>query len=241
MLLHLSYFESGDNEDEDDEFAIFDVNRNNNNVELGFGDQLKSHWENVVPKLDHDMALTAYFCCVLPEVRADAKSQRYNGELRDAVERQIKRLHAEPNPNPKVDTSKKSMDQIINIFWKEWGAFMDQTKPFDKKGRFTVSDAIEGRSHIWHETYSVPYTDVFGFVACRTTSKVAGIGACEREWGNVKQINIGKRCNISGSSLEKRAILYTTARMEEARNRREAMEKIDAAGPNAMFGDDDLA
>ena len=50
----------------------------------------------------------------------------------------------------------------------------------------------------------------------------------------------GNRSHISAASVEKRAILYTTARVNEARIQRKLMEKIDAEGPNTMFGDDDL-
>ncbi len=82
------------------------------------------------------------------------------------------------------------------------------------RGRFCTPDALAGRSHIWHETYSLPYTKVLGFVACRVTSKRLGIGSGERAWSDVKQIKDGKRSNLSGDSLEKRAILFTSAHLE---------------------------
>ena len=40
--------------------------------------------------------------------------------------------------------------------------------------------------------YSLPFTKVLGFVACRVTSKVLGIGAADRSWGDVKTIKFGK-------------------------------------------------
>ena len=97
-----------------------------------------------------------------------------------------------------------------------------------------------GNSHVWHELYSLPYTKVLGFVACRTCSKPLGIGACERSWGDVKNIKTGKRSHLSAESTKKRAVLYTTAKIHEARIRKTIMEKVDAEGPNAMFGDDDM-
>ncbi len=63
--------------------------------------------------------------------------------------------------------------------------------------------------------YSLPYTQVLGFFACQ--SKRLGIGAGERSWSDVKMIKDGKRSNMSGDSLEKQAILYTSAQLEEAR------------------------
>ena len=50
----------------------------------------------------------------------------------------------------------------------------------------------------------------------------------------------GKRSHLSGDAVEKQSVLYTTSRISEARVRREEMERIDAPGPNAMWGDDDI-
>ena len=41
-------------------------------------------------------------------------------------------------------------------------------------------------------------------------------------------IKTGKRGHIKDESIEKRAILYSTAKMNEARIRNAAMEKLDA-------------
>ena len=35
-------------------------------------------------------------------------------------------------------------------------------------------------------------------------------------------------------------MIYMSAKQQEAKSLREKMEKIDASGPNAMFGDDDM-
>ena len=63
-----------------------------------------------------------------------------------------------------------------------------------------------------------------GFVGCRVTSKVAGIGACERNWEDVKEIKSGKSSKLAGESTEKRAIIYTTAWVQEARLLRAARD-----------------
>ncbi len=44
---------------------------------------------------------------------------------------------------------------------------------------FSTHDALKGSSHIWHEKYSLQYTKVLGFVACRVTSKRLDIGLRE--------------------------------------------------------------
>jgi hypothetical protein len=58
--------------------------------------------------------------------------------------------------------------------------------------------------------------------------------------GGVKQVKDGKRSHMSGKSTEKRSVLFITAKMEQARIERKNLEKIDAAGRDAMFGDDDI-
>ena len=53
----------------------------------------------------------------------------------------------------------------------------------------------------------------------------------------MKQIAGGKRFNLSGDSIEKRAIIYTTARLKEARIKNE----LDYAKSGEIgFEDDDL-
>ena len=91
----------------------------------------------------------------------------------------------------------------------------------------------------WHEKYSLSETKVLGFVACRVTSKNAGIGMCERNWGDVKEIKSGKRSGLSGDSTEKRALIYTTARVKEAILRK--MARHDKNEDNVEFEDRDLS
>ncbi len=62
-----------------------------------------------------------------------------------------------------------------------------------------------------------------------------GIGSGEHAWSDVKQIKDGKRSNLSGDSLEMRAILITTAHLEEAR-----LLRTDNESNGDMFGDDDI-
>ena len=65
--------------------------------------------------------------------------------------------------------------------------------------------------------YSLPFTKVLGFVACRVTSKVLDIGAAERSWGEVKTIKSRKRSGISSDVSEKQSIFYTSTCIESAR------------------------
>ena len=98
----------------------------------------------------------------------------------------------------------------------------------------------QGKSHLWHKQHSLKHTLVVGFVSCRKTSEGLGIGEAEHQWGAVKEIKSGKRCHLGGMSTEKHAIVFSTARVEEARIKQKAMERIDAEGKGAMFCDDDI-
>ena len=73
-----------------------------------------------------------------------------------------------------------------------------------------------GNSHLLYQKYPLPCTKVLGFVACRVTSKVIGIGAVERSWGGIKTIKSGKRSDISSDVSEKYSIVYTSACIESA-------------------------
>ena len=60
-----------------------------------------------------------------------------------------------------------------------------------------------------HQKYSLSWTKVLGFVACRVTSKVLGIGEAERSWGDIKTIKSGKISAIISDVSEKQSIIYT--------------------------------
>ena len=77
-------------------------------------------------------------------------------------------------------------------------------------------------------------------MGCRTTFKITGIGPGERAWGDVKHLKTSKRVRLSGEKNENQAILYTTARINEARLEQVAMENIDAVGKDLMWEGDDV-
>ena len=135
------------------------------------------------------------------------------------MERVVERLHLPPCPNKKVNIDVMTPSEIVDLFWAEYKEFTMKTGHYAKPGKWLTDDVRKGRSHIWHEKYSLHHTTVLGFVACRVTSKNLGIGAAERSWAGTKDIKHGKRANLGGDSTEKRTMVYTSARMSEARVR----------------------
>ena len=87
----------------------------------------------------------------------------------------------------------------------------------------------------WHQLNTCKDYFQLGHVACRVTSKGLGIGPCERQWGDVKQMCTGKRSAISSERLEKQAILFGDHSIRTARLKR------NTCGNDCIWGPDDLA
>ena len=225
--------------DDDDDTESNEEATPNNSI-MSFGRTVLFHWNRRRKKIEHEYAITGWALSVVSEVRIDVR-ERMRGEHRDAIERVIRRLHVAPCANTHPDIVSMSEAVIVDTFWNEFKAFQNCDRPYHELHKWAGPDVIAGRSYLWHEKYSIPYTTVLGFVACRVTSKLCGIGPAERSWGAVKQIKMGKRSHLSGESTEKRSIIYVSSKIEQARIHREKMEKIDAVGKDAMFGDEDLA
>ena len=207
---------------------------------MSFGRSVLFHWNRRRKKIEHEYAIAGWALSIVSEVRIDVR-ERMRGEHRDAIECVIRRLHVAPCANTHPDIASMSEAEIIDTFWNEFKSFQNCDRPYHDLHKWAVPDVIAGRSYLWHEKYSIPYTTVLGFVACRVTSKLCGIGPAERSWGAVKQIKTGQRSHLNGQSTEKRSIIYVSSKIEQARIHREQMEKIDAVGKDAMFGDEDLA
>jgi hypothetical protein len=133
-----------------------------------------------------------------------------------------------------------SLHDIIDTFWNEFKAFQNCTHPYHEPSCWATYDATNGSSYLWHEKYSIPYTSVLGFVVCRVTSKLCGIGPAERSWGGVKQVKDGRRSHLSGESTEKRTVLFVSLEISQAQILYDRMEKLDVTGHNSMFGDDNI-
>ena len=204
---------------------------------MSLGDKIESLWNKRKERLEHDYSTAGWALCVMKEVMDDC-AQRMTGVDRDAIERVVTKLHTVPCPNDKVKNM--MMSDIVDQFWNEFDQFTSQTGWASNLACWNTPDARNGKSHLWHYKYSLPYTKVLGYVACRVCSKILGIGSAERVWGDTKTIKAGKRKHLKGESTEKRTVLYSTAKINQARIKRAAMERIDAAGPNAMFCDDDI-
>ena len=115
-------------------------------------------------------------------VRNDVRD-RLTGHHRDAIEKVVTRLHVPPCPN--------TNPAVLTMLPHKIKAFQNCTNPYHKMSRWASSDCVSGKSYLWHEKYSLPYTVVLGYVGCHVTSKLCGIGPAKRSWGRVEQIKDG--------------------------------------------------
>ena len=245
----------GDSDDDEGEDVVFEVTRAPSGDEassdeeesdsediarkMSFGEAILEHWNRRKTKIEHAYSITAWALCVMKEIREDV-AQRFIGAHRDAIEEVVKRLHMPPCLNKRVNLLEMTSADIVDTFWNEFKAFQTCDEPFHHTSRWATQDVSSGRSHLWHEKYSLDYTKVLGFVACRVCSKLCGIGPAERAWAAVKTIKTDKRSHLGGKSIEKRSVIYITAKQQEGRLKLEQNEKIDAEGRTAVFGDDDI-
>ena len=79
-----------------------------------------------------------------------------------------------------------------------------------------------------------------GFVACRVTSKILGIGSAERSWGAVKHLKTDKRSHMSGPVTKQQATLFGAASIKASQARRNALENHPTA-VRKLWSDEDLA
>ena len=102
-----------------------------------------------------------------------------------------------------------------DIFWTQYTDFDNKNGSCDGDSFIWKRKYIrDGKRHLWHHKYSLPCTKIHGFVACRFTSKVLGIGAAESSWGEVKTIKSGKISATNSDVSEKQSIVYTPAYIE---------------------------
>ena len=105
----------------------------------------------------------------------------------------------------------------LDFFWTDYTDFDQKNDSFDgDQFIWEVKDVIDGNINLWNCKYWLPSAKVLHFVACRVTSKVTGIGASKRSWGDVKTIKSGKKSAIISDVSQKQSIFYTYAFIESA-------------------------
>jgi hypothetical protein len=161
--------------------------------------------------------------CVDPVIYLDAKD--FSDDDEECLRRVASKLLSHLNlPSLAVNNC---MEQFFN--------FCNKTDNYCHDNIMWQSQlALDGQSHLWHRQYSITKCHEFGYVACRVTSKLLGIGSCERQWGSVKQLKSDKRTSLGSTATEMQSTLYGTACIKKAR----VMANTDS---EHHWGPDDLA
>lgn len=228
-------FNDNDDDDEYDENNKKDVSDDEEEgdddsvEELHFGEKIALFWKKRRQKLITPLSLAGWFCSPATEIRKDVI----------AFEEEANRLEVGAN-RLKIESviakqyypiEDAELGRLITIFWAEWNQFQTQQGP--SYGRVWIWDTPElkhGNDHLWHKLYSIPYTEVFGKVACRVCSKPLGCGNAERSWGVLKHLKSGKRSHLTGERAQKQATVYGAASLDRVR----ALESVEEHSGTAV-------
>ena len=99
--------------------------------------------------------------CVSPHIIRDAK---YHSDIdhRKQVNNVINTLFS--------GASEEEMAVTLDLFWNEYTALDNMIGSYDADEFIRKrKDISNGNSHLWHPKYSLPFTKVIYFVACRVT------------------------------------------------------------------------
>lgn len=176
------------NPDDDDSSSDTDTEggetTSQENAVVTFSGQILQAWKKREKAVLSDFAIAGWLLSVCPEVRQDVVENEC-GTHRLAMDRVLTKLYANDTDEDRY--------QKIDTFWSEYSLFKNKLSPYNRPHIWNSHD-IHNSSHLWHEKYSLPFTKVLGATACRVTSKILGIGACERAWGDVKHLKTGETC-----------------------------------------------
>jgi hypothetical protein len=172
-------------------------------LKAGLGNHIEFLWEKRKPQLVSDFAVLGWLVLVVPEIRLDAKN--YNGEQRDRAEQALRQLWYP------MSAIEDDFQRNLNKFFLELGLFHNKEGPYATPRIWNDINALTGQSHLWHKEHTMrfEYTSL-GFTACRVASKILGIGAAERSWGDVKRIIGDRRLSLGSKKIHQQSVIYTS-------------------------------
>ena len=196
------------------------------------GEKLLAFWVKRREKLITPLSIAAWFCSPAPDIMADVEKYELGAD-RLAVESVIMKLY--------FPIRNEDLGVILQKFWREFDDFKTRRGMSYSRQFIWDSDEIkQGNCHRWHKLYSVPFTEVFGKVACRVCSKPLGCGLAERNWGNLKHLKSGQRSHLSAERVQKQSTIYGAACLERSR-RMQAAEESTGLLQQSRWTDADLA
>eukprot|EP00957_Ditylum_brightwellii_P055771 4226457-Ditylum_brightwellii.AAC.1 len=137
---------------------------------------------------------------LLPWFMEDCKKNS-KGLHQLALERVIDKLY--------VGNSVNAIEKVKNDFWTKWDDFVSkQGDSYGQQHIWSSNNLCDGCVHLRQQQILLPFTSVLGYIACQIMSKILGIGAAGRLWGDVKCIKTGKHLHIKNESLKKQSVIF---------------------------------
>jgi len=164
-------------------------------------------WSRRADALKTPWTIAGYLLSIEINIYNDAQFATKEDE--DCLREVAYKLYSHFPPNVRDTTVNKCMEQ--------YQLFRNKLQMYATESWWSSDYAINGESHMWHYTYPSSYYKELSYVACRVTSKLLGIGSCERQWGDVKHTESNKRTSLLSSRLEKQSILYGAHCLEMAK------------------------
>jgi hypothetical protein len=141
-------------------------------VRRHLGEQILDFWNICRQKLITPLSIAAWFCSPEAVIRKDVLAFG-TGRDRHVIDGVIAKIFA---PIRREDLAVK-----IQSFWREFEDFQTgRGEVYNGLSDPFSSPRTESEPHLWHKIWTEPYTEVFGYVACRVTSKPLGCGGAER-------------------------------------------------------------
>ena len=98
---------------------------------------------------------------------------------------------------------------LKTIVWAECTDFDNKNGSFDEdECIWKIKNIRDGNSHLWHQKYSLPFTKVLGFNACRVTKKVSCYWFSRVFLGWCKKIKLVKDLQLAVMYQRNRVFLY---------------------------------
>ena len=157
-------------------------------------------WQKIQIHINTGFEVNVWMICFIPHIRKDSKNHS-DSDYRKQVNFIIKTLFRV--------LPEDEMAVTQDILWTDYTDFYNKNGSFDgDEFIWKIKEIRYGNSHLWHQIYSLTCTRVLCFSACTFTSKVLGVVAAERSWGNVKKLNLGKDLLLA-VMYHKNRVLFT--------------------------------
>ena len=89
----------------------------------------------------------------------------------------------------------------------------ERGQSFARPSIFLSPLIAKGQIYIWHALYSVPFTEVFGRLARRVSSKLISAGGAERNWSALDHVWRKSRNALDVDRAEKQTYVYQHEQM----------------------------